>query len=90
MMPGLPAAQSVAPGKGGQRYRVSMKIGPEDFFAVMKALERLNDRAGKIDIMVVATAKPGQFFVANTMHNLVVEPLVEESEVVVMEERVEE
>jgi hypothetical protein len=38
----------------------------------------------------VATAKPGQSFVANTMHNLVVEPLVEESEVVVMEERVEE
>jgi hypothetical protein len=49
----------------------------------MEAVERLNDRAGKMDItvMVVATAKPGQSFVANTMHNLVVEPLVEESEV---------
>ncbi len=92
MMPVVPSAQSVAPGKGGQRYRVSMKIQPEDFFEVTKAFERLNDRAGKMDITVtvIATAKPGQSFVANTMHNLVVEPLVEESEVVVMEERVEE
>lgn len=58
---------------------------------MMKALERLNDRPGKMDttVTVVATAKPGQSFVAHTMPNLV-EPLVEESEVVVMEERVEE
>jgi len=41
-------------------------------------------------IIVIATAKPNQPFIANTMHNLVVEPLVEESEVDVIKERVEE
>jgi len=38
----------------------------------MKALERLNERTEKMDttVTVVAMAKPGQSFVANTMHNL--------------------
>jgi len=47
----------------------------------------LKDRAEKMDTTrtVVATAKPRQSFVANTMYNLVVEPLVEESEVVMEE-----
>jgi len=39
---------------------------------------------------VVATAKPGETFVANTMHNLVVEPMIEESDVFVEQELVEE
>ncbi len=92
MMPVPPSAQPAAPGKGGQRYRLSMKIKPGDFFEVMKALEKLNDRSEKMEttVTLIATAKPGQSFVANTMHNLVVEPMVEESEVVVIEERVEE
>ena len=48
-----------------------MKIRPEDFFEVMKALERVNERAGKMDttVTVVATAKPGQSFMANTMED---------------------
>jgi hypothetical protein len=43
-----------------------------------------------IAVAVVATAKPGATFVANTMHNLVVEPMTEESEVFVEQELVEE
>jgi len=41
-------------------------------------------------VAVVATAKPVEAFVANTMHNLVVEPMIEESEVFVEQEFVEE
>ena len=41
-------------------------------------------------ITVFATARTDQPFNANTMHNLVVEPMVEESDVVVLEEHVEE
>ena len=41
-------------------------------------------------IAVVATAKPGETFVANTIHNLVVEPMIEESDVFVEQELVEE
>ena len=41
-------------------------------------------------VTVIATAKPGQPFVANTLHNLVVEPMVEESNAKVLEEQVEE
>ena len=39
---------------------------------------------------VMAKAKPDQPFVANTLHNLIVEPIVEESDVVVLEEQVVE
>lgn len=56
----------------------------------MKALEKLNERAMSMNIAVVARAKPGEAFVANTMHNLVVEPMTEESEVFVELELVEE
>jgi hypothetical protein len=86
------AAKPVAPGRGGQHYRLSMKIKPVDFYEVTKAMERLNDQAATMDttVTVIATAKAGQPFNANTMHNLVVEPMVEESNVVVLEEHVEE
>jgi Protein of unknown function (DUF499) len=40
-----PPAKPVAPGQGGQRYRLRMRIKPGDFFEVTKALERLNDRS---------------------------------------------
>jgi hypothetical protein len=58
----------------------------------MKAIEKLNDRAMSMNIAVavVATAKPGATFVANTIHNLVVEPMTEESDVFVEQELVEE
>jgi len=41
-------------------------------------------------VSVIATAKSGQSFTANTLHNIVVEPMVEESNVKVVEEQVEE
>jgi hypothetical protein len=87
-----PPAKPVAPGQGGQRYRLCIRIKPGDFFEVTKALERLNDRSATIDttVIVIATAKPGQPFNANTLHNLVVEPMVEESDAIVLEEQVEE
>ena len=49
-----------------------------DFFYVMQALERLNERAASMEttVSVVATAKTDQMFVANILHNWVVEPLV--------------
>ncbi len=86
------AAKPIAPGRGGQHYRLSVKIKPGDFYEVTKALERLNDQSTIMDttVTVIATAKAGQPFNANTMHNLVVEPMVEESNVVVLEEHVEE
>lgn len=88
VLPGRP----VTPGRGGQRYRLRLQIKPEDFFEVTKALERLNDRSATMDttVTVIATAKPGQPFVVNTLHNLVVEPMVEESNAKVLEEQVEE
>ncbi len=69
-----------------------LKVKPGDFFYVMKAVERLNERAAPMEttVSVVASAKTDQPFVANTLHNLVVEPMVEESDVVVLEEQVEE
>jgi hypothetical protein len=69
-----------------------VKIKPDDFYEVTKALERLNDQSMIMDttVTVIATAKAGQLFNANTMHNLVVEPMAEESDVVVLEEHVEE
>ena len=87
-----PPAKPVAPGQAGQRYRLSMQIKPGDFFEVTKALERLNERSASMEttMTVIATAKPGQPFNANMLHNLVVEPMVEESDVMVLEEQVEE
>src|SRR5258707_2408020 len=65
---------------------------PDDLFEVMKALDKLNDRSMSMNITVfaVASAKPDQPFIANTLHNLVVEPMLEESDVVIQEEQVEE
>ncbi len=85
-------SKPVAPGRGGRGYRLRLKVKPGDFFYVMKAVERLNERAASMEttVNVVATAKPDQPFVANTLHNLVVEPMVEESDVVVLEEQVED
>jgi hypothetical protein len=90
-IPVPPPAQPVSAGQGGQRYRLSMQIKQEDFFEVTKALERLSDRAATLDttMIVIATARPGQPFNANSLHNLVVEPMVEESDVKVLEEQVE-
>ena len=91
-MPEGSPAKPVAPGRGGQRYRLRLQIKPEDFFEVTKALEKLNDRSLSMEtiVNVIATAKPGQPFIANTLHNIVVEPMVEESNVKVLEEQVEE
>ncbi len=88
----VPPSEPVAPCRGGQRYHLRLRCKPTDFYEVMKALEKLNDRAMSMNIAVavVATAKPGATFVANTMHNLVVEPMTEESEVFVEQELVEE
>lgn len=85
-------AKPVPPGHGGQHYRLTMQIQPGDFFEVTKALETLLELASSMEttITVVATAKPGQSFTANTLHNRVVEPMIEESNVSVLEERVEE
>jgi hypothetical protein len=89
-LPTAPPARPVAPGRGGQRYHLRLNCRPSDFFEIVKALEKLNDRAMSMTIAVVATAKPGETFVANTMHNLVVEPMIEESDVFVEQELVEE
>ena len=86
----VPPTRPVAPGRGGQRYHLRLNCKPTDFYEVMKALEKLNDRAMSMTIAVVATAKQGEAFVANTMHNLVVEPMIEESDVFVEQELVEE
>jgi hypothetical protein len=82
--------RSVAPGRGGQRYHLRFRCKSTDFYEVMKALEKLNERAMSMNISVVTTAKPDEAFVANTIHNLVVEPMIEESEVFVEQELVEE
>jgi len=54
----------------------------------MKAVERLNERAAPIEttVSVIASEKTNQPFVANILHNLVVEPMVEESDMVMVEE----
>jgi hypothetical protein len=91
-LPVPPSAKPVPPGRGGRYYRLIMNIKPGDFFEVSKALEKLNDLVDTMDttVTVFATAKSGQPFHANTLHNLVVEPMVEESNVIVQEEQVEE
>ncbi len=90
--PAVSTTKPVAPGRGGQHYRLTLKIQPGDFFEVTKALEKLFEQAASMEtiVTVIATAKAGQPFTANTLHNIVVEPMVEESSVVVLEERVEE
>lgn len=90
--PASPVSRPVAPGRGGRFYHLRLKAKLDDFYYVMKALERLNERAASLEttVSVVATAKPNQPFVANTLHNLVVEPMVEESDAVVLEEQVED
>jgi hypothetical protein len=52
----------------------------------MQALKRLNELAASRETLVsaVATAKPDQPFVANMLHNMVVELMVEESDMVVL------
>jgi hypothetical protein len=90
--PTPPETKPVAPGQGGRLFRLSMKVKLADFFEVMKALEKLNERALSMEmsVSVVARAKPDQPFVANTLHNLIVEPLDEASDVDIQEEQVEE
>ncbi len=80
----------VSAGQDGQRYRLHMKVNAQQFFDVMQALERLSGRSVEMDIVVTAVANPGQAFTWNALHNLVVEPMVEGSDVDVLEERVEE
>ena len=85
-IPLSPPAQPVAPGQEGQRYWLRMQIKPEDFFEVTKALLRLNECTTTLDttMIVIATAKPGQPFNANSLHILVVELMVEECDVNVL------
>src|SRR6266852_3684523 len=92
VLPASSPAKPVAPGHSGQRYRLRIQAKPGDFFEVTKALERLADRSAAMHttITVLATARADQPFNANTMHNLVVEPMVEESNATVLEEQVEE
>ena len=86
----LPTTQPVAPGQGGQHYRLRLQAKSEDVFEVMKALRNLGDLIESMQIAIVATARPGQPFIPNKVHNLVVEPMTEESNVQVLEEQVEE
>lgn len=88
--PTPPLGSPVAPGKGGQHYRLHVQINAKQFFDLLQALERLNERSVGMDVTVIATAKPNQPFIANTMHNLIGEPLIETSDIQVLEERVEE
>ena len=84
------ATPPVAPGQGGQHYRLSLQAKSEDVFEVMKALGNLGGLIETMQIAIVATARPGQPFIPNKIHNLVVEPMTEESNVQVLEEHVEE
>ena len=92
LLPVPPSAKPVPPGRGGRYYRLIMNIKPGDFFEVSKAPDKLNDLADTMDttVTVFATAKSGQPFHVNTIHNWVIEPMVEESNVIVQEEQVEE
>jgi hypothetical protein len=85
-----PASRPVAPGRGGRRYRLRVKVSPQQLLDVIQALEKLSNRSVELDIVVTATASPEQPFTANTLHNMVVEPMLEESEVEILEEQVEE
>lgn len=88
-VPGKP----VAPGQGGQHYRFSLhsnNLG--DLYEIQQALERLQQRAEKISITinVLATSQPNQPFQRNTLHNLIIEPITEETSAEILDERVEE
>ena len=88
-VPGKP----VAPGQGGQHYRLSLRSSnPGDFYEIQNALERLQQQSAKVSmtINVFATARPNQAFQRNTLHNLVVEPITEETSAEIVDERVEE
>ncbi|HEV2580593.1 MAG TPA: hypothetical protein VGT44_07035, partial [Ktedonobacteraceae bacterium] len=92
LIPSLPqpTTQPVAPGQGGQHFRLRLQAKSEDVFEVMKALGNLGGLIESMQIAIVATAKTGQPFIPNKIHNLVVEPMTEESHVQVLEEQVEE
>jgi hypothetical protein len=92
LSPEPPPVRPVGPGQGGKRYRLHMRLTTNQFFDVMQALERLNEDSATelIDIFVTATAKSDQTFTRNKLHNLVVEPMLEASDVEVVEEEVEE
>jgi hypothetical protein len=81
---------SVASGRGGKTYRLHLRATPDQLFEVLKSLHKLGDYSSTLDIHITATTKTGQSFVKNTLHNLIVEPMVEESDVVILEEQVEE
>jgi hypothetical protein len=91
-IPAMPPARPVAPSQSGQRYHLRLNCKPDDLFEVMKALNKLNEHSMSMNVTVfaVASAKPDHPFIANTLHNLVVEPMLEESDVVIQEEQVEE
>jgi hypothetical protein len=74
-----PATLPVAPGEGGQHYRLRLQAKRDDVFEVMKALQNLGDLIDSMQIAIVATARSGQPFIPNKIHNLVVEPMTEES-----------
>ena len=80
--------QPVAPGQAGKHYRLRLQAKSEDVFEVMKALENLGSHIETMQIGIYATARPGQPFNSNQIHNLVVEPMTEESNVQVLEEQV--
>lgn len=85
--------KAVVPGQGGQHYRLSLRSNNlGDLYEIQQALERLEKQSATITITmnIFATVKPGQSFQRNSLHNLVVEPITEETNAEIVEERVEE
>jgi hypothetical protein len=85
-----PSTRPVGPGQGGHHYNLHMRITIDQFFDVMQALERLSALSSTMEIVVQATSKPDETFTQNRLHNTVVEPMVESSDVEVLKEQVEE
>ena len=86
-----PASRPVAPGQGGKRYRLRVQVNMDQFYDAIKALQALSEEnTDTMDILVIATARPGQAYNRNKLYNRVVEPMVEGSDVNVIEEQVEE
>src|SRR6266487_2018130 len=86
-----PPSQPVAPGQGGKHYRLRVQANMDQFFDVIKALQALSEEnTDSMDILVIATSKPDQSYNRNKLYNRVVEPMVEASDVKVLEEQVEE
>ncbi|MBA2393113.1 MAG: ATP-binding protein [Ktedonobacteraceae bacterium] len=86
-----PPARPAAPGQGGKRYRLRVQVNMDQFYDAIKALQALSEEnTDTMDILVIATAKPGQAYNRNKLYNRVVEPMVEGSNVDVIEEQVEE